>query len=76
MDLFREYYLRMALSLGTELLEKKLAEAVEFAKRGHGYSIMPWEEVKMEIDAELGRRALSTEQSFDLAGHIWRSRGG
>lgn len=29
-----------------------------------------------EIDAELGRRALSTEQSHDLAGHIWRSRDG
>lgn len=28
------------------------------------------------IEAELGRRALPTEQSLDLAGHIWRSRDG
>lgn len=35
-----------------------------------------WMDAIEEIDAELGRRALSTEQSHDLAGHIWRSRDG
>lgn len=76
MDSFREYYLRITLNLGTESLEKKLAEAVEFAKRGHGYSIMPWEEVKMEIEKELATRSgIGLELGgTDIATKIWQAR--
>lgn len=55
------------------LIGKKLPEAEENIRFQAGYSIMPWEEVKREIEEELGRRS-GTGPVRDVAGLIWELR--
>lgn len=69
----KEIYISSIRGLETDKLEVRLAEAVIRIRDCSKYAIMPWEEIKREIEEELDRRS-GTGPTKDVAGLIWELR--
>lgn len=71
----RKKYLEFLMAHATEALEARLIEVDDYIARKGAYSIMPWEEVKEEIERELDRRlGIERGAGQDVAGLIWELR--
>lgn len=68
-------YIKRLRDLKMETLKTRLLDVEWHIRNKSAYAIMPWEEVKEEIEAEMATR-LGVEAGREVCGLIWDLRDG